>query len=74
MDQSVGDVRAVVVAGVDVVHATRHRLAQHGECRVAILRRAEHAGPCELHGTVAEPLHEAVADVERARLVDAGHN
>ena len=72
-DQLVGDVRAVVVAGVDVVDAARDGLAQHGQCRVAVLGRAEHAGPGELHGAVAEPLHGAVAELERAGSVDIGH-
>ena len=52
----------------------RDRLAQHGDSGVAILRRAEHAGPGELHGAVAEPLDHAVAELERAGLVDAGHD
>ena len=68
-DELVGDVRTVEVAGVDVIDAARHRLAQHGERRVAILGRAEHAGPGELHGAVAEPLHGAVAERERAGFV-----
>ena len=67
-DELVGDVRAVEVAGVDVVHAARDGLAQHGQCRVVILGRAEHAGPGELHGAVAEPLHGAVAEGECAGL------
>ena len=65
-DQLVGDVRAVEVAGVDVVHAARHRLAQHGERRVAILGRTEDAGPGELHRAVAHAVHGAVAERERA--------
>ena len=39
-DELVGDVRAVEVAGVDVVDAARDRLAQHGERGVAILAAA----------------------------------
>ena len=67
-DDLVGDVRAVEVAGVDVVDAARDRLAQHGERGVAVLRRPEHAGPGELHGAVAEALHGAVAEREGAGL------
>ena len=73
-DDLVGDVRAVEVAGVDMIHAGCDGLAQHGQCRVAIAGRAEHAGPRELHGAVAEPLHGAVAEGEGAGLVDAGHD
>ena len=67
-DDLVGDMRAVEVAGVDVVDAAGHRLAQHGERRVAILGRAEDAGPGELHGAVTQPLHGAVAEREGAGL------
>ena len=42
-DDLVGDVRAIEIAGVDVVDAARHRLAQHRDRGVAILGRAEHA-------------------------------
>ena len=59
-DDLVGDMRAVEVAGVDVVDAGRDRLAQDGDRRVAILGRAEHAGAGELHGAVA---HAAQGEV-----------
>jgi hypothetical protein len=72
-DQGVGHVRAVEVAGVDMVHAGGDGLAQHGERRVAILGRAEHAGPGELHGAIAEPLHAAAAEGESAGLLDVQH-
>jgi len=39
-NQLVGDVRAIVIAGLDVVDAQGDRLAQRSERRVAILRRA----------------------------------
>jgi hypothetical protein len=39
-ESAVGDVRAIVIAGLDVVDAQGDRLAQHSERRVAILRRA----------------------------------
>ena len=53
--------------------AARHRLAKHGQCGVAIFGRAKYAGPCELHGAVAKPLHDSVAKDVRAGLVDDGH-
>ena len=73
-DDLVGDVRTVEIAGVDVIDAGGDGLAQHGQCRVMIPGRAEHAGPGELHGAVAEPLHGAVAEGEGAGFVDAGHD
>ena len=60
-NELIGDVRAIVIAGVDVVDPPRDRLAKHGEGRVAILRRAEHARSGELHGAVAQTVHRAVA-------------
>jgi hypothetical protein len=39
-ESAVGEVRAIVIAGLDVVDAQGDRLAQHSERRVAILRRA----------------------------------
>ncbi|MET3248373.1 hypothetical protein ABIE53_005183 [Burkholderia sp. OAS925] len=52
-NELVGDMRAIKIAGVDVIHALRHRLAQHGKRGVAILRRAEHARSRELHCAIA---------------------
>jgi hypothetical protein len=52
-DQPIGDMGAVEVAGVDVIDAGLHRLTQHGQGRVAILGRPEHARPGELHRPIA---------------------
>ena len=72
-DDLVGDVRAVKVAGVDVVDALGHGLAQNADGGVTILRGAEHAGSSELHGAVAETVNIAVAEGVSAELLDAGH-
>ena len=72
-DDLVGDVRAVKIAGVDVIHAGRDSFAQHGQCRVAILGRPEHAGPRKLHGAIAKAPHGAAAKGKGAGLADAGH-
>ena len=50
----------VEVAGVDVLHPARDRLAQHDQCRVMVLGR--HAGACELHGTVTKERAPTEAD------------
>ena len=55
VDQLVGHVGPVVLGGVDVVDAQLDRAAQHGDRRVAVPRRAEHAGTGELHGAEADP-------------------
>ena len=52
-DDLVGDVRAVIVAGVDVRDAQLHCLPQHGHGRVAVGRRAEHVRAGQLHGPVS---------------------
>ena len=44
----------------------RYGLAQDGQCRVAILGRAENAGPCKLHGAIAQAINGAVAESESA--------
>src|SRR5439155_18206738 len=72
-DESIGDVRAIEIAGVDVIDAARHGLAQHGKCGTAILRRPEHTGSGELHGAVAHAVHAAVSQGENASSGNVGH-
>ena len=60
-NELVGDVRAIEIAGVDMVDPARDRLAKYGEGRVAVVRRAEYARSGELHGAVAHTVHGAVA-------------
>ncbi len=63
-DDLVGHVRAVEIAGVDMIHAARDSLAQHGERGVTVLRRTEHARAGELHRAIAHAIHVAVAEAE----------
>ena len=72
-NELVGDVRAIVIAGVDVVDSPRDGLAKHGEGRLAILGRAKHPRSGELHGTIAHTVHGAVAQEENARRGDVGY-
>jgi hypothetical protein len=72
-DELIGNVRAIVVARVDVIDPARDRLAQHGDRAVAVPRRPEHARSGELHRAVAEPLHDTVAELERSGFADIGH-
>ena len=60
-NELVGDVGAIVIAGVDVVDPQRDRLTKHGEGHIAVLRLAEHARSGELHRAVAHTIHGAVA-------------
>jgi hypothetical protein len=61
-DDLVGDVRAVVVGGVDVVDAQLDGRAQDGDRGVAVLWRPEHVGAGELHGAVPDAVEVEVAD------------
>ena len=72
-DHPVGDVRAIEVAGVDVVDAARDRLPQHGNRAGVVLRWPEHPRSGKLHRTVAEAVHGAVAKRKCAGLADIGH-
>ncbi len=54
LDELVGDVRAVEVAGVDVVDAEADGLAKHGKGGGVIARRTPDVRAGELHGAVAE--------------------
>src|ERR1700733_2119911 len=72
-NQLIGDVRTVVVAGVDMVHTARHRFAQHGKRCLWVLRRTEYPGAGELHGAVAKPPCGAIpAEGECSRLMNSG--
>src|SRR6185312_9555013 len=61
-DDLIGDVRAVEIAGVDVIDAGGDRFAQHGAGGLGVLGRSKYAGAGELHGAVAEPAHGAVGE------------
>jgi hypothetical protein len=63
-DQRVGDVRPVVLGGVDVVDAQLDGAAQDGECGRAVPGRTERARAGQLHGTEADPVHVALAESE----------
>ena len=59
-DQPIGHVRAVEVAGVDMINAQRQRFTQHGARLLWILGRAEHTRSCQLHGPIAHAVDRNV--------------
>ncbi len=61
-NQLIRDMRAVEVAGVDVIDTATDRRTQDGEGRLAVFRRSKHAGTRQLHGAVAHPIDEATAE------------
>ena len=59
-DDPIGNMWTVVIAGIDVVHARRHSLAQYRDRTGNIARRAPHhlvaISPGKLHGSVTHPI------------------
>ena len=52
-DKLIGNVRAIEVAGVDVIDTEPKNLAQDGEGTVVIYWRPEYVRTSQLHGAVA---------------------
>ena len=71
VDQPIGDMRAVVVAGVDVVHAGCDGIAQNCQRRGTILRRTEHIRARKLHGTESQAPDLPIAQREHSGLLSA---
>ena len=66
-DQLVGDVRAVVLGGVDVVDAGVDGPAQHGDRLVVVARWTHHAGTGQLHRAEADAPDRSAGDLVRPR-------
>ena len=73
VNQLIGDMRAVVVAGVDVVHSGCDGLAQNRQRRGTILRRTEHIRARKLHGAESQTPDLPIAQRERSGLLSARH-
>ena len=72
-DELIGDVRAIGLARIDVIDAARHRLVQHRNRLLPILRRPEDLGSGHLHGPESQTLHAAIAKSEPSRSPDFRH-
>ena len=57
LDDLVGHMRTIKVAGIDMVHAGGDRLSQNGDRSVDIARRSPHLRTGKLHRTVAHAVH-----------------
>ena len=68
MDEPVGDVRAIELGGVDVVHSCFDRSSQDGKCLAAIARRPEDTGARQLHGAKANSADGATGQRVRITL------
>jgi hypothetical protein len=73
-DELIDDVRAVIVAGIDMIDTTLDRFAQHRKRTLPVLRRSEHPWARKLHGSVPHSLHAAVPQCERADAADIDHD
>ncbi len=70
-DNLIGDVWAVKIAGIDVIHTERQRFAQHGNRGMSIFWRTKYAWACQLHRPVAEAINELRTKGKRSVT---GHN
>ena len=78
MDQLVGDVRPVVLSGVEVVHAQLDGPSEHGQGRGSVAGRTRHPWSWELHRAEANARHTAPGEDGRAAgwidaVVDGDH-
>src|SRR5580704_10991456 len=53
LDELIGHMRTVVVAGIDVVHTRRYSLSQNSDRTVHITRRSPHLRTSKLHRAIA---------------------
>ncbi|MCY1168626.1 hypothetical protein D9M73_86260 [compost metagenome] len=65
-DQLIGDVGAIEIAGIDVVHPARNSLPEHGQRCGLVPGGTEHTRPCQLHGAVTKTPDCSVAEGEIA--------
>ena len=68
VDQLVGDIRAVVLRGVDVVDTELDRAPEHRDRGVPVPRRAEDARARKLHRAEADAGHRPVREPDGSRV------
>src|SRR5882724_6251507 len=74
-DELVGYVRAIEVAGIDVVDTESNNLAQDRDCTVVICWRPEYMRTSQLHGAVAHSSEgQIIGELECASGQDCGHH
>ena len=75
-DDLIGYMRTVEIAGVDVVHARRHSLAQNRDRTGNIARRAPHSLVAilsgKLHRPITHPIHSQRSTRERKATAEIG--
>ena len=56
LDDLIGDMRTVKIAGIDMVDSCRHSFSQHCDCGVHIARRSPYLGTGKLHRAITHSL------------------
>src|ERR1700733_3276366 len=69
-DDLIGHMRAVKVAGVDVVHASVNCLSEYGNCTFNVRRRTPDLRACELHRSVAHAVYSHRGAGQREGVVE----
>jgi hypothetical protein len=57
LDDLIGDVRTVVVAGINVVHAGRYRFSQNSDRGLSVARGSKDMRASQLHCAIAHAIH-----------------
>ena len=72
-DQLVGDMRPVKIAGINVIHPSSHRSAEHIQRGIFVLWRTKHARPGKLHRAIAKPFNRPRPKCVRPAFINAAH-
>ena len=56
LNDLIGHMRTVKVAGIDMIHAGRNRLSQNGDRAINIARRSPHLRAGQLHRAIAHAI------------------
>ena len=57
LDDLIGHMGTIKVAGIDMVDAGRNGLSQHGQRTVHITWRSPHLWACKLHGAIPHAIY-----------------
>src|SRR5215510_13598527 len=71
-DDLIGNMRAIEIAGVDMVHASSYCFAKHSNGRIGIARWSPHAWTGELHRAVAHAVHSHRSVGKRETAAERG--
>ncbi|MNW19114.1 hypothetical protein D3C71_2189610 [compost metagenome] len=58
-NQLIGHMRAVEITGINMIHPSRHRFAQHCQRSRFVFWRTKYTGTSKLHRAIAESVNRA---------------